>query len=109
MLGAPDKSIFILHACAHNPTGVDFSRAQWMEMADIFLKKKHVAFFDIAYQGFASGSFEEDGYSVRLFADRKIECLCAQSFSKNFGLYGERIGAIHIIHTSTDYQVTVNN
>lgn len=69
-------------------------------------KHNHFAFFDIAYQGFATGSFEDDGYAIRLFAAGEIECAAAQSFAKNFGLYGERIGAAHIVHRSTDPEMS---
>lgn len=60
----------------------------------------HVAYFDIAYQGFATGSFDDDGFSVRYFAEQGVECLVAQSFSKNFGIYGQRAGCAHIIHSA---------
>ncbi|CAL6088197.1 Aspartate_aminotransferase [Hexamita inflata] len=98
-VNARDGSVFLLHACAHNPTGIDLTKQQWVEVKDIFKAKKHVAFFDLAYQGFATGSFEEDGYSVRMFAEEGVEMVVAQSFAKNFGLYGERVGACHIVHS----------
>lgn len=98
MKSAPNESIFVLHACAHNPSGIDLTKDQWKQILEVFKQKQHIPLFDIAYQGFATGSFEEDGYAPRLFAAEGVECVMAQSFSKNFGLYGERVGTCHIIH-----------
>lgn len=95
---APNGSVFLLHACAHNPTGVDPTREQWHQLADIFESKGHLAFFDCAYQGFASGDLDGDAYSVRHFVSRKtIPVVICQSFAKNAGLYGERVGALHVV------------
>ena len=63
---APERSVFLLHACAHNPTGVDPTEDQWRQFADVFLQKGHYAFFDCAYQGFASGDLDRDAWTVRL-------------------------------------------
>lgn len=95
---APEQSIVLLHACAHNPTGVDPTREQWQRIADVVQKKKHFPFFDCAYQGFASGSLDQDAWAVRYFVERGFEMFVCQSFAKNFGLYGglknqiERLG-----------------
>ncbi|KAG7448624.1 aspartate aminotransferase [Guyanagaster necrorhizus] len=97
MNSAPDRSIFVLHACAHNPTGLDPSREQWTAIADIMLAKGHYAFFDAAYQGFATGDLDNDAWAVREFARRGIAMLVCQSFAKNAGLYGERVGALHVV------------
>lgn len=71
--------------------------------------KKHIALFDNAYQGFATGSFEDDGFAIRLFADAGLEIMIAQSFAKNFGLYGERVGCAHVIHNKkNDATFTAN-
>lgn len=94
---APQFSVFLLHACAHNPTGVDPTRDQWTELASIFLSKGHFAFFDCAYQGFASGDLDNDAWAVRHFVDRKVPLLICQSFAKNAGLYGERIGCLNVV------------
>mmetsp|Transcript_16353 Transcript_16353/g.21403 ORF Transcript_16353/g.21403 Transcript_16353/m.21403 type:complete len:436 (-) Transcript_16353:208-1515(-) len=95
---APDNSIILLHACAHNPTGCDPSLEQWKEIAKLMQAKGHVAFFDSAYQGFASGDSEQDASAMRLFVDQQnIPVMLAQSFAKNFGLYGERCGTISVI------------
>lgn len=94
---APDSSPFLLHACAHNPTGVDPTPEQWENIADLFLEKKHFAFFDCAYQGFASGDLDKDASAVRYFEQRGVPMLVCQSFAKNAGLYGERVGALHLV------------
>ncbi|RYP53321.1 hypothetical protein DL768_001678 [Monosporascus sp. mg162] len=97
LLGAPDRSIILLHACAHNPTGVDPTLAQWKEIAAIMRQKSHFPFFDTAYQGFASGDLSKDNAAVRYFVEQGFELVVAQSFAKNFGLYGERAGCFHIV------------
>ena len=94
---APEGSIILLHACAHNPTGVDPTRDQWREISKIVRAKKHFPFFDCAYQGFASGNLENDAWAVRYFVEQGFELCIAQSFAKNFGLYGERAGAFHFV------------
>lgn len=94
---APARSIVLLHACAHNPTGVDPTQDQWKEIAAIMKEKNHFPFFDCAYQGFASGDLAKDAWAVRYFIQQGFELLVAQSFAKNFGLYGERAGCFHFI------------
>lgn len=94
---AQSGSIILLHACAHNPTGVDLTRSQWIELAKLIRSKKHFPFFDCAYQGFASGSLENDAWAVRYFISEGFELCVAQSFAKNFGLYGQRAGAFHFV------------
>lgn len=94
---APPGSIFLLHPCAHNPTGVDPTPDQWRQIADIMAIKEHFTFFDCAYQGFASGDLDKDAFSVRYFVERGFELMIAQSFSKNFGLYSERAGNLVIV------------
>eukprot|EP00297_Palpitomonas_bilix_P007006 CAMPEP_0113880680 /NCGR_PEP_ID=MMETSP0780_2-20120614/7926_1 /TAXON_ID=652834 /ORGANISM="Palpitomonas bilix" /LENGTH=412 /DNA_ID=CAMNT_0000867395 /DNA_START=55 /DNA_END=1293 /DNA_ORIENTATION=- /assembly_acc=CAM_ASM_000599 len=103
MHAAPAHSIFLLHACAHNPTGVDPTMEQWKQIADVVKENDHFAFFDCAYQGFASGDEETDAAAVRMFAnDYDVDFAVAQSFSKNFGLYGERTGALSIAAKDTE-------
>ncbi|XP_045597804.1 aspartate aminotransferase, mitochondrial [Procambarus clarkii] len=98
----PEGSLIMLHACAHNPTGVDPKQEQWDELSKVVKSKKLLPFFDMAYQGFASGDVTKDAYAVRKFlADGHKICL-AQSFSKNMGLYGERAGAFSIVCSSKD-------
>ncbi|KAL8805045.1 MAG: hypothetical protein Q9223_005906 [Gallowayella weberi] len=94
---APEGSIVLLHACAHNPTGVDLTHDQWIDIAKVIRARKHFPFFDCAYQGFASGDLENDAWAVRYFVEQGFELCVAQSFAKNFGLYGERAGAFHFV------------
>lgn len=86
-------SVVLFQACCHNPTGVDFNHEQWKVIAEIVKRKKLFSFFDLAYQGFGK-SFEEDVFCIRYFSDLNIEFFVANSYSKNMGLYGERIGSI---------------
>jgi aspartate aminotransferase len=88
--------VVLLHAVAHNPTGVDPTEAQWNEIVDLCKTKKLVPLIDNAYQGYASGDLAKDGLAQELFAKSGLEYFIAQSFAKNFGLYGERIGYIHV-------------
>ena len=94
---APTGSIILLHVCAHNPTGVDPTRDQWKEIAQVIRSRQHFPFFDCAYQGFASGDLSRDAWPVRYFVDQGFELCVAQSFAKNFGLYGERAGCFHFV------------
>lgn len=87
----------MLQACAHNPTGVDPSKDQWKEILQVVKSRKLFPFLDNAYQGFASGDINRDAYAVRLFADEGVEFVCSQSYSKNMGLYGERVGALTFV------------
>ncbi|CAL7947171.1 unnamed protein product [Xylocopa violacea] len=98
----PEKSIVLFHACAHNPTGVDPKPEQWKEMALVVKKRKLFPFFDMAYQGFASGDTEKDSFALRLFVKEGIKLALAQSYAKNMGLYGERIGAFTLINSDKD-------
>ena len=94
---APSGSIILLHACAHNPTGVDPTKDQWKQIASIIRSKGHFPFFDCAYQGFASGDLNNDAWAIRYFVEQGFELLVAQSYAKNFGLYGERAGCFHFV------------
>lgn len=88
-------SIVLLHACCHNPTGIDFSLEQWGLLADLFEKNGLFPFFDMAYQGFSKG-LEEDAIGIRLFMKKGLELAVAYSCAKNFSLYSERVGALFI-------------
>jgi len=79
---APKGSLVILHACAHNPTGVDPTVDQWKQIADLVEKKQLITLFDCAYQGFASGDLDKDAYAIRYFISRGLELVAAQSFAK---------------------------
>lgn len=92
----PKKHVILLHTCGHNPTGFDLDKEQWDKLIPIFIERQHLAFFDCAYLGFVSGSIETDAYPIREFLKNKIQTILAQSFSKNFGLYGERVGLLSI-------------
>ncbi|KAB8234451.1 pyridoxal phosphate-dependent transferase [Aspergillus alliaceus] len=96
---AQKNDVVILHACAHNPTGADPTREQWEVLAQLCKDKGIIPFFDLAYQGFASGDAEKDAWAIRhFFQDAcQLEFCVAQSFSKNFGLYGQRVGALHVV------------
>lgn len=94
---APKGSIFLFHACAHNPTGVDPAQEQWKEISAATKEGGHFAFFDMAYQGFASGDTDKDAFAVRHFVEEGHNIVLCQSFAKNMGLYGERIGAFSIV------------
>lgn len=94
---APDGSILLLHACAHNPTGCDPTDEQWTQLLDVIKEKGHLIFFDSAYQGFASGDAEADAKALRRVVDAGFPVLLAQSFAKNFGLYGERCGTLSVV------------
>jgi len=105
---APNNSIVLLHACAHNPTGVDPTKEQWKEIAILLKEKSHFPFFDCAYQGFASGDLAKDAWAVHHFIEQGFELCIAQSFAKNFGLYGERAGCFHFVTgPGSDAQKTI--
>jgi len=93
----PQGSCLLLHACAHNPTGMDPNMEQWAELSHTIKEHKLLPFFDCAYQGFASGNAPEDAAAIRLFVDDGHNLALVQSFSKNFGLYGQRVGALSIV------------
>lgn len=106
---APEQSIILLHACAHNPTGVDPTREQWQEIARIIRARRHFPFFDCAYQGFASGDLDRDAWAIRYFVNEEgFETCIAQSFAKNFGLYGQRVGAFHFVSAAADDAAVVS-
>ena len=96
----PIGSIVLLHAAAHNPTGVDPTQEQWRQIAEVMKTKKLIPYFDTAYQGFASGCLEKDSYAIRYFNQQGFQMVVAQSYAKNMGLYGERAGAFHVVTAS---------
>ncbi|KAF9229341.1 hypothetical protein BS17DRAFT_688579 [Gyrodon lividus] len=106
---APEGAIVLLHACAHNPTGVDPTQAQWKELSDLIAEKKLFPFFDMAYQGFASGSTTRDAFAVRHFVSQGHQVALCQSFAKNMGLYGERVGAFSLTTTSEEEKKRVES
>jgi len=99
---APNGSIILLHACAHNPTGCDPTKEEWKMLSDLCKEKELIVFFDSAYQGFASGDAEADAFALRMFVDEGHNVMLAQSFAKNFGLYGERCGTLSFVTSNKD-------
>jgi aspartate aminotransferase len=95
----PARSTVLLHASCHNPTGADLSEAQWRELLGVFKRRSLAPFIDIAYQGLGSG-IVQDAFGIRLFCAQLPEVAVAVSCSKNFGLYRERTGCLHIISES---------
>jgi len=91
--GAAPGDVVLVHACCHNPTGADLSVSQWQRLTELLLERQLTPFLDLAYQGFGS-TLEEDAAGIRLVVDRVPEALIAVSYSKNLGLYRERLGAI---------------
>ncbi|KND55803.1 Aromatic-amino-acid aminotransferase [Candidatus Paraburkholderia kirkii] len=100
------STIVVLHACCHNPTGVDLSDAQWKQIVEVVKARELVPFLDMAYQGFAE-SIDADSAAVRLFAAADMNVFVSSSFSKSFSLYGERVGALSIITTSQEESARV--
>ena len=97
----PARAIVLLHACCHNPTGVDLTPAQWEKVIDVVNRRDLVPFLDIAYQGFAEG-LEEDAATIRRFTAECSAVFVSSSFSKSLSLYGERVGALSIVTKSKE-------
>jgi aromatic-amino-acid transaminase len=89
----PPASIVLLHACCHNPTGVDLTRAQWQTLVPLLAERRLLPYLDLAYQGYGDG-IEDDALAVRLMAERGMSFIVANSFSKSMSVYGERAGAL---------------
>lgn len=98
-----EGSVFLFQACCHNPTGADYSKDQWIEIIDIVKKRNHLVLFDLAYQGFSSGDVDKDAWIVRYSYEQNLEFLVAESFSKNLGLYSERVGCAHVVVQDKEY------
>lgn len=105
LANANEGDIVLLHGCCHNPTGIDPVEAQWHQLAALCVEKKLLPMFDFAYQGFAVG-VEEDAQGLRIFAEQCSELLVASSFSKNFGLYNERVGAFTLVGKNAEQAAT---
>jgi aspartate aminotransferase len=95
----PAGAVVLLHASCHNPTGADLSAGQWRELLAVVQRRGLLPFIDMAYQGLGEG-LEADAFGVRLFCAELPEVLCAVSCSKNFGLYRERVGSLHLLSTT---------
>ena len=98
---AAPGSVVVLHSCCHNPTGVDLTQAQWREVLAVVQSRGLLPFLDLAYQGFADG-IDADAFAPRLFADAMHPVFLSSSFSKSVSLYGERVGAVHVVAGSKD-------
>lgn len=92
----PENSTILLHACCHNPTGIDPTHDQWMELSTLIKRQRIIPFFDFAYQGF-SKSPDDDAFPIRYFLSQGHELLVANSFAKNFGLYADRVGTLSVV------------
>jgi aromatic-amino-acid transaminase len=95
----PPRSIVLLHACCHNPTGVDLTREQWLQLIPILRQHDLLPYLDLAYQGYGDG-IEADAFAVRAMADAGVSFFCANSFSKSMSVYGERAGALSVVCSS---------
>lgn len=96
----PPRAVVLLHASCHNPTGADLSQDEWRAVLELVKRRRLLPFIDMAYQGLGAG-LEGDAFALRLFGAELPELVCAVSCSKNFGLYRERVGALHVISAST--------
>lgn len=96
-----ENDLVVLHVCCHNPTGADLVQSQWEELAQIAAARKWTPFFDFAYQGFGE-SLESDRQPLQPFLKAGVQAFISSSFSKNFGLYNERVGALTIVARSKD-------
>jgi aromatic-amino-acid transaminase len=92
----PKKSVVLLHACCHNPTGVDLTPAQWQQLIPVLRERELLPYLDLAYQGYGDG-IEADAFAVRALADSGLSFFIANSFSKSMSLYGERAGALSVV------------
>jgi aspartate aminotransferase len=105
---APAGDIVLLHACCHNPSGLDLSVDEWQAVADVAVERNLVPFIDMAYQGFVE-SLDQDAYPIRLMAERVPEMMVASSCSKNFGLYRDRVGTLSLLATDSDTRDIVSS
>jgi len=100
--------LILLHGCCHNPTGMDLSAEQWLQVADLVVERELIPFIDIAYQGFANG-VTEDAYGVTVMYERVPEMIVTQSCSKNFGIYRDRVGALSFVAKDAATAKTVDS
>jgi aspartate/tyrosine/aromatic aminotransferase len=102
----PEGDIILLHACCHNPTGADLALEQWEQVAAVVQERSLLPLLDFAYQGFAEG-LNEDAAGLRLLASSGVDMIVASSYSKNFGLYDERVGAVTMVTRDADVAAAV--
>jgi aspartate/tyrosine/aromatic aminotransferase len=106
--GAPAGDVVLLHACCHNPSGLDPGEEQWRAIADVIVERELLPFFDMAYQGFAR-DLDADAYAVRYLASRVPELLLSTSCSKNFGLYRDRVGTLTALAADAESRAIVDS
>ena len=94
--GLPARSVVLLHACCHNPTGVDLTREQWAQIIPVLKQRELLPYLDLAYQGYGDG-IQEDAFAVRALASAGLSFFIANSFSKSMSVYGERAGALSVV------------
>jgi aspartate/tyrosine/aromatic aminotransferase len=104
----PQGDIVLLHTCCHNPTGIDPDEAQWRAIADVIVERELLPFVDIAYQGFAT-DLDADAFMIRELAPRVPEMIVANSCSKNFGLYRDRVGGLFVVAADSDARDVVQS
>jgi len=97
----PAGNVVLLHACCHNPTGVDLTEAQWRDVIKVIKARGLLPFVDMAYQGFGA-NLDDDAFAIRELVRQGVPCLVANSFSKNFSLYGERVGGLSVVCDNAD-------
>jgi len=97
LMKVKDRSVVVLDAGSHNPTGLSMTSSEWDSMIQVFKKKEHLPLFSLMYQGLTTGDINNDAQVIRRFAKEGFQMIVAQSFSTNMGLYGERVGATHIV------------
>lgn len=105
---APAGDVVLLHACCHNPSGLDPSTEEWDAIADVIVERKLIPFVDMAYQGFAD-DLDRDAYIVRRLAERVPEMILSSSCSKNFGLYRDRVGTLSLLSKDAATRAVVNS
>ncbi|XP_072918161.1 aspartate aminotransferase, cytoplasmic-like isoform X1 [Hemitrygon akajei] len=106
---APDYSIVLLNVVAHQPTAIDPTPAEWMQIAEVMKRKNQFPFFYSTAQGLATGDVQRDAWPVRYFVNERFELFCAQSFSKNFTLYSERVGSLTIVTRNNHTLITIRS
>jgi len=106
--GIPSGDVILLHACCHNPTGMDPTLNQWKEIVEVIVKRNLIPFIDCAYQGLANG-LEEDAIAIRLMAESVDELIISSSCSKNFGLYRDRVGALTVLSKDADSSINARS
>lgn len=106
---AKEYDAVLLHSCAHNPTGCDLTEDEWNKVAEVISRKRLLPILDTAYQGFATGCLENDAYSIRLLSNKGLPVITTQSYAKNLGLYGQRVGCLSVVCESPEERARVES